>query len=102
MSEYTCSCGASFDTLSEKRIHQRDECEDRVADLDVSDADAEDVADEAVDELLVCDVCGAKNDGAQDIGTDETAAGVSVVLSFSCSECGAANENTAIMGGGSA
>lgn len=98
--ERTCGCGASFETLSELRLHQRDDCNLRVVDRDVDDDDIDDIVDETVDELLVCGVCGASNDGAQNISTDETDAGVSVGLSFECSSCGASNENRAIMGGG--
>lgn len=99
---HECSCGATFETLTRYRLHQRDDCSDRDLDLDVRDDDAETIAEQAVTELLVCDVCGAANDGAEAIERDSTAAGIAVTLTFDCIACGATNENTAILSGGSA
>lgn len=96
----TCSCGETFESLTAYRIHQRDDCPDRDADLDVLDEDLEEIAATATDELLLCDVCGHPNDGAETIATDETEAGLSIELSFCCDWCGATNENTAILAGG--
>lgn len=97
MSEYICtSCGESFETLSKKRLHQRD-CSAADADLDVSDIDADEIAERTVAELLVCDVCGQKNDGAASIDRDITPAGLAFTLTFTCETCGAHNENEAIL-----
>lgn len=97
MSDYTCtSCGESFPTLTRKRLHQRD-CTEADADLDVSDLDLDETVELAVEELLICDVCGQKNDGTESIETDETEAGLGVALEFACTHCGARNENEAIL-----
>jgi rubredoxin len=97
MSEYTCtSCGESFDTLTKKRLHQR-ECSAADVDVDVSDLDLEETVERAVAELLICDVCGHENDGAESIATDETEAGLGVVVGFECSVCAARNDNEAIL-----
>jgi len=97
MSDYTCnSCDESFETLTKKRLHQS-ECPEADADLDVSDHDVDGVAERVVEELLVCDVCGTKNDGAESVETDRTDAGLGVELDFECASCGARNENEAIL-----
>lgn len=97
MSNYTCtSCGESFPTLSTKRLHQR-ECDEADLDLDVSDLDVDGIAERTVAELLVCDVCGTKNDGAESIDRDITAVGLAIELTFVCGTCGARNENEAIL-----
>lgn len=97
MSGYTCtSCSESFATLTRKRLHQRD-CEATDLDLDVSDLELDELVERTVAELLVCDVCGTYNDGAESIGTDDTAAGLGVVVGFECARCGARNGNEAIL-----
>jgi len=97
MSNHTCtSCGESFPTLTKKRLHQR-ECPEADADLDVSEMDVDDVAERTVAELLVCDVCGARNDGAESIDRDITPAGLAIELTFVCETCGAQNDNEAIL-----
>jgi len=97
MPNYTCtSCGESFPTLTTKRLHQRD-CAAADLDLDVSGMDVDEIVDHAVAELLVCDVCVAKNDGAASIETDHTDAGFGVELVYECAHCGAHNEHEAIL-----
>lgn len=102
MTDHECSCGATFATLTRKRLHQRDECPDRDAELDVSDQTVEEITEQAVQELLVCDVCERSNGGAESIERDRTDAGVAITLTFTCEHCGAHNDNTAILSGGSA
>ena len=97
MSDYTCtSCGESFPTLTKKRLHQRD-CAAADADLDVSDHDLDDIAERTVADLLTCDVCGVRNDGAESIQHDETDAGLGIEVGFECTHCGARNDNEAIL-----
>jgi len=97
MSTYTCtSCGESFETLTRKRLHQR-ECAEADADVDVSDRDLDEIAERTVAELLTCDVCGARNDGAKSIQHDETEAGLGIAVAFECTYCGAHNDNEAIL-----
>ena len=98
MSEYTCtSCGESFPTLTKKRLHQSD-CPEADLVADGGDMDPDELVEWAVEETLVCDVCGEKNEAAESISTDETDAGVAYELRFECTHCGARNENTAILG----
>jgi len=48
MPNYTCtSCGESFPTLTQKRLHQS-ECDAADADVDVSDHDLDELSDEAI------------------------------------------------------
>ena len=97
MSNHTCSsCGESFETLSTKRLHQS-ECDEADDAVDVSDLDEDAIAERAVAELLTCDVCGARNDGAESIKTDETEAGIGIEVAFECTYCGAQNDNEAIL-----
>jgi len=96
---YECeSCGETFRTLSRKRLHQR-ECSEAAAEVDVDGMDVDEMAELAIEELLVCDVCGEQNEGARDVDQDVTDAGVGVTLRFECSACGAWNKNTAVLGG---
>lgn len=95
---YECaSCGAGFETLTRKRLHQRDDCPAADAELDISDLEADEIAATTVEELLVCDVCGAANDGADAIHRDHTDAGLTITLEFGCESCGAHNTNEAIL-----
>jgi hypothetical protein len=97
MSNYTCtSCGESFPTLTTKRLHQR-ECSEAEAEFDVDGMDPDEMAGVVVDELLVCDVCESKNGGAESLDWDITAAGLAFTLTFTCENCGAWNENEAIL-----
>lgn len=97
MSRHTCrSCGESFETLTKKRLHQS-ECPEADLALDVSDEDVDGIAERVVEELLVCDVCGMKNDGADGLDRDLTAGGIAVTLTFTCDICGSHNENEAIL-----
>lgn len=94
----TCeSCGEEFDTLSGLRVHQL-ECDeaDEHVELD-DDVGLEGAVEQAVDKLLVCDVCEADVDGARNMSTDETDAGLAVDVEFTCDDCGALNQNTAIL-----
>jgi len=96
---YECeSCGSGFETLSAKRLHQR-ECSEAAAEIDADGMDVDEMADLGTRELLVCDVCDQLNDGASRIDRDITDAGVGVTLRFECSACGAWNKNTAVLGG---
>jgi 3-deoxy-D-arabino-heptulosonate 7-phosphate (DAHP) synthase len=85
-----------FETLTTKRLHQR-ECAAADGDIDVSDRGLDDIAERTVAELLTCDVCGVRNDGAESIQHDETEAGLGVQVGFECSYCGARNDNEAIL-----
>jgi len=97
MPNYTCtSCGESFETFTRKRLHQR-ESAGAETDLDVSDCGLDDIAERTVAELLTCDVCGVRNDGAESIQHDETEAGLGIEVGFECTYCGARNDNEAIL-----
>lgn len=95
---YECSsCSATFETLTRKRLHQRDDCPGTDAVVDVADLEAEAMASTVVEELLVCDVCGADNTGANAIDSDVTDAGFTVTLRFDCERCGAHNTNEGVL-----
>lgn len=94
---HQCKCGETFSTLSAYRIHQRDECQFSADEIDMRDQDTEEVSQRLVDELLICDMCGEKNDEAESISQDITDAGLAFTLGFQCSHCGATNENTGIV-----
>ena len=99
-SRYECEgCGESFDTLSSKRLH---ECPSGVmygggeidAEYPVADMDLDDMTELAVEQVLICDVCGEKNSGANDVTSDYNQNGVSLAVHFECSYCGAWNDNS--------
>lgn len=101
---YTCdACGEEFGTLSRKRLH---ECpaeaeygttDDPELDVPAADMDTDDMAELAVQQMLVCDVCGEKNDGVDELDHSVTSQGVSFAVEFDCRHCGATNENTAVL-----
>lgn len=100
---YRCdACGESFDTLSRKRLH---ECpsgapyggDEPAEELDVSGDDSGALAERAVEKVLVCEVCGERNDGADDFEHTVNENGIALAVTFTCETCGAVNENTATM-----
>lgn len=91
------SCGATFETLTRKRLHQRDDCPEATAELDVEGLDLDEIAMATVRELLVCDLCGAKNGGGDGFRFDHTDAGLTFGITFTCEECGARNDNEGIL-----
>lgn len=102
MSKSCQECGEAFDTLSALRLH---ECpsgaqyggEAPDEDIPVADLDPDSQAELAVSRALVCDVCGEKSDGADDLDKATSQRGVSFTVRFRCDECGANNENTATL-----
>lgn len=89
---YECTCGETFPTLTQKRIHQKDECPDR-EETDVSDLDVEDAVRQFTDELIRCDNCEARAEEIEAWSTSETEDGVEATVEFTCWECGYHNEN---------
>lgn len=98
---YECdACGDAFRTLSKKRLHDCPEGakyggDEPVADIPVADLDLDAQVELAVEQVLICDVCGEKNDGAESIDQDTNERGVAIAVEFRCEHCGATNENTA-------
>lgn len=101
MTEYECEgCDETFDTLSSKRLH---ECPSGVrygggeidAEVPVADMNVDDMASLAVEQVLMCDVCGEQNSGANEIDSDYNDQGVSIAAHFECEHCGAWNDNSA-------
>lgn len=99
MSHECSSCGEEFRTLTRKRQHQGD-CPEADAQIDVSDQDVDEMAELVTEELLICDVCGEKNDGAEAVGQDQSGGVLAITIQFQCSTCGAHNDNEAVLGGG--
>lgn len=96
---YECSsCGEEFRTLTRKRQHQRD-CSEADARIDVGEMDVDEMAARVTEELLICDVCEAKNDGAESVERDLTGGVLAFTMKFECSACGAWNDNEAVLGG---
>lgn len=97
---YSCSgCGETFETLSRKRLHDCPADVDYGGDdptevRDVDDEDPDDVAAEAVDELLVCFNCETKHDELESFDYTMTDDGLAFAGEFTCEACGAHNENT--------
>lgn len=98
MSHECSSCGEEFRTLTRKRKHQRD-CSEADARIDIGEKDADEVTETVTEELLICDVCGTKNDGAESIERDRTGGVLAFTIKFECSTCGAWNDNEAVLGG---
>lgn len=101
---YECdACGEPFDTLTRKRLHdcpagaRYGTTDDPDEDIPTADMDRADAVSLAVERVLICDVCGESAEGAATIDTAESDRGVSVAMTFTCSECGAENENTAVL-----
>lgn len=101
---HTCdACGEEFRTLTRKRLHDCPEgakygtTDAPDEDIPVADMDHDDLIDLATERLLICDVCGGSSDTVADVDTDRDADRVSVAVEFNCSECGATNENTAVI-----
>lgn len=93
----TCSsCGKEFETLSSYRIH-RSECPAADVQKDVSDMSIGELSELAVRELLICDVCESQNDGTESIRTAVRESGVVIEVEYECRECGAHNDNEAIL-----
>lgn len=100
---YECdACDEQFDTLSAKRLH---DCPQDAqyggdapdAEIPVADMSTDEMAELAVEQALICDVCAESNDGADDIDRSMNAEGIAITVIFDCSECGAHNENTATL-----
>lgn len=96
MSEYECSCGRSFPTLTRLRLHQRDECPDR-EELDLAGKDVEEQVERIAEELMECERCGIEADEIDDVREEETGAGEAIIVEFTCWECGVHNRNKAFL-----
>lgn len=90
-----CKCGETFETLTQFRIHQRDECRFS-EEHDIKGQSEDEISQQIIDELLVCESCGERSDEVREIEREITDAGLSIVARFSC-DCGWQNENTAIL-----
>jgi len=97
---YTCDCDESFDTLTELRLHQQDDCaaRERFADID---PDASDSADQAVEELRTCRGCDRKQPETFEFGytTEFVDGSLHYICEFECTYCGFGNENQMVMEG---
>lgn len=94
---YACKCGESFDGLVQYRLHQRDDCTYSDGERDIEGQSVDETSEQIIEELLICDICEERNDGAREMQTDMTDAGLTFVIEFHCEHCGAENENTAIL-----
>lgn len=94
-SEHVCrQCDETFETLSAKRLHQRDDCPGK---YDEIDPDSDDAALQAATELLTCEQCEREHDGSVQRSEDVTEAGYSLEITFRCQFCGFNNVNTVIL-----
>lgn len=97
------ACDETFQTLTRKRLHdcpadaEYGTTDAPDADIPVADMDLDDMVSLAVEQVLICDVCGESVEGAETIDTAHSNRGVSIAVTFDCPACGAANENTAVV-----
>jgi hypothetical protein len=97
---HQCQCGEEFETLTAKRIHQRDDCAGQYEHIEAGDRDSDDVAREATEALLTCQRCERVHDGKWLRSEDVTTAGLTLEIRFTCEHCGFQNVNTAAFEGG--
>ena len=100
MPKYECDeCGDEFETLSAKRIHEKDDCPGReqYAEIDPSNDDA---GRDAAMSALECRNCGRQNNTGDYGQTTSFADGdFHLIIEFECQFCGFRNENRIIMEG---
>ncbi len=96
---HTCQCGETFETLSRKRLHQKDDCQAQLEHIEAGDRDSRTVAAETAEALLTCQQCESGHEGQFTRSDDATEAGYSVEIEFDCEDCGFHNVNTAILEG---
>jgi hypothetical protein len=99
-SGYVCDdCGEGFDTLTELRLHEKDDCRARAV-YGQFDPDSPNVEDEIAPALLTCQECGGSN---HDIQFEETASFADgdyhLIVEFECQHCAFENENRVVMEG---
>jgi len=100
MSKHVCEpCGESFETLSRKRLHQKQDCPGQFEQIGTDGMDQDDIVEETVRGLVTCQQCERRHDGSFTRGDDYTNAGYSVEIRFTCDHCGFNNVNTAILEG---
>jgi hypothetical protein len=99
MSNYECDeCGEEFETLSAKRIHEKDDCPGReqYAEIDPSSNDAE---RDAAMGALECRDCGRQNNTDYDQTPSFADGDFHLIVEFECQFCGFENENRIVMEG---
>ena len=100
---WTCeACGDEFETLTRKRLHQKNDCPGKFDHIDADGKSKNDLVDETVGALLECQQCEHRHQGGVTREDDYTDAGYSIGVRFTCQECGFQNANTAILEGGEA
>lgn len=100
MPNHVCEpCGSTFETLTKKRLHQKDDCPGLFDNIDTDGKDPDEIAGRTARGLLTCQDCEQVHDGPFTRGDDHTTAGYSIEIRFRCQRCGFQNVNTAVMEG---
>lgn len=93
------ACGDDFETLTELRLHEKDDCPGRETFGEIN-PDSQDAGGEIAEGLLTCRGCGSLN---PDADYDQTASfdgeDYHLIVEFTCRFCGSDTENRSVMTG---